>query len=65
MAYLNGSSLGINSYFNLIEKFMQDLNLSQEMSAIESVPDPRDRIREPEIPSSGPVTSYGRHIPKV
>ena len=65
MAYINRSSLAINSYFNLIEKFMQDLNLTQEMSANESVPDPRDRIREPEIPSSGPVTSYGRHIPKV
>ena len=65
MAYINRSSLAINSYFNLLEKFLQDLNLSQEMSVTESVPDPRDRIREPEIPSSGPVTSYGRHIPKV
>ena len=65
MAYINGLSPAINSYYNIIEKFMQDLNLTQEMSATESVPDQRDRIREPEIPCSGPVTSFGRHIPKV
>ena len=64
MVYINEPSLAINSYYNIIEKFMQDLNLTQEMSA-ESSLDQRDRIREPEIPSSGPVTSFGRHIPKV
>lgn len=65
MPLINGWSPHIDLYFNLIEKFMRDLELPQEMPTAITPPSGQDRIREPEIPSSGPVTSFGGRIPKV
>ena len=65
MPLINGRTPSINLYFNLIEKFMRDLELPQEMPTAILPPSGQDRIREPEIPSSGPVTSFGSRIPKV
>ena len=64
MPHINDRTLPINLYFNIIEKFMRDLELPQEMPS-SGPPSGQDRIREPEIPSSGPVTSFGGRIPKV
>ena len=65
MLLIKGRSPTIDLYFDIIEKFMRDLELPQEMPANTSPPSGQDRIREPEIPSSGPVTSFGGRIPKV
>lgn len=65
MPHINIHTPSINSYYNIIEKFMRDLELPQEMPTNSAPPSGQDRIREPEIPSSGPVTSFGGRIPKV
>ena len=65
MSPIKGRSPTINLYFDIIEKFMRDLELPQEMPATNAPSSGQDRIREPEIPSSGPVTSFGGRIPKV
>ena len=65
MSHINARTPSINLYFNIIEKFMRDLELPQELPTSSVPPSGRDRIREPEIPSSGPVTSFGSRIPKV
>ena len=65
MSPIKGRSPTINLYFDIIEKFMRDLELPQDMPANNAPPSGQDRIREPEIPSSGPVTSFGGRIPKV
>ena len=65
MPLINGLSPDLKLHFNIIEKFMRDLELPQDMSATNAPPSGHDRIREPEIPSSGPVTSFGGRIPKV
>ena len=66
MAYINRYGEYTGQTFDLLSKFLTDLDLTQEMVyPIETRPSGDDRIREPEVPSKGPVTSFGHRIPKV
>ena len=64
MAYINRYAYPIYQNFDILSKFLEDLNLKQEMVyPVQS--SGLDLTREPEIPSKGPCTSFGHRLPKL
>ena len=65
MPFINRYDHDYYQSFDLMSKFLSDLNLTQEMvyPIVKDISG-ESLCREPETPSKGPVTSFGHRIPK-
>ena len=65
MAFINRYVKPFYPPYDILTKFLNDLEFEQEMVIPVESPSGGDFIREPEIPCKGPVTSFGHKIPKA
>ena len=64
MSYINRYTVYVSQENILLEKFLRDLDLDQEM-LYTPISSGDDIWREPEIPSKGPLKSFSWCRPKV